>query len=39
VRDDVAAGKLPALLDRFGSFTVHKWKEYGFRPEGGDRIA
>ena len=21
----------PALIDRFGSFTVHKWKEYGFR--------
>ena len=20
-----------ALLERFGSFTVHKWKEYGFR--------
>lgn len=31
---DVAAGKLPALLDRFGSFTVHKWKEYGFRLVG-----
>ena len=30
-RYDVAAGKLPALVDRFGSFTVHKWKEYGFR--------
>jgi hypothetical protein len=30
-RYDVAASKLPALLDRFGSFTVHKWKEYGFR--------
>src|SRR3989440_1198970 len=30
-RYDVAAGKLPALLDRFGTFTVHKWKEYGFR--------
>ncbi len=28
---DVAAGKLPALLNRFGSFTVHKWKDYGFR--------
>jgi hypothetical protein len=30
-RYDVAPTKLPALLDRFGSFTVHKWKEYGFR--------
>src|SRR5919197_3700441 len=30
-RYDVAASKLPTLLDRFGSFTVHKWKEYGFR--------
>ena len=30
-RYDVAAGKLPALVDRFGSFTVPKWKEYGFR--------
>jgi NIPSNAP protein len=30
-RYDVVPGKLPALLDRFGSFTVHKWKEYGFR--------
>ena len=30
-RYDVAAGKLPALLDRFGSFTVHKWKDHGFR--------
>ena len=28
---DVAPGKLPALLDRFGSFTVGKWKDYGFR--------
>ena len=28
---DVAPGKRPALLERFGSFTVHKWKEYGFR--------
>ena len=26
-RYDVAAGKLPALLDRVGSFTVHKWTE------------
>ena len=30
-RYDVAATKLPALLDRFGSFTVNKWKEHGFR--------
>src|SRR5687767_2475908 len=30
-RYDVAASKLPALVDRFGSFTVAKWKEYGFR--------
>ena len=30
-RYDVAPGKLPALLDRFGSFTVHKWKDHGFR--------
>src|SRR5262249_21350536 len=30
-RYDVAASKLPALIDRFGSFTVNKWKEYGFR--------
>jgi hypothetical protein len=30
-RYDVAAGKLPALIDRFGSFTVHKWKDYGIR--------
>ena len=30
-RYDVAAGKLPALVDRFGSFTVPKWKEFGIR--------
>ncbi len=30
-RYDVAPGKLPALLDRFGNFTVHKWKQFGFR--------
>jgi hypothetical protein len=30
-RYDVAAGKLPALLERFGGFAVPKWKEYGFR--------
>ena len=33
-RYDVAAGKLPALIDRFGSFTVHKWKDYGIRLVG-----
>ncbi len=33
-RYDVAPTRLPALLDRFGSFTVHKWKEYGFRLVG-----
>lgn len=33
-RYDVAAGKLPALLDRFGSFTVARWKQYGFRLVG-----
>jgi hypothetical protein len=30
-RYDVAPTKLPALLDRFGSFTVEKWKQHGFR--------
>ena len=30
-RYDVAAGKLPALLDRFGNFTVQKWKQFGIR--------
>src|SRR5919108_1390042 len=30
-RYDVAPTKLPALIDRFGSFTVDKWKQYGFR--------
>src|SRR3989442_13626502 len=33
-RYDVAASKLPALVDRFGSFTVQKWKEYGIRLVG-----
>lgn len=33
-RYDVMAGKLPALVDRFGSFTVNKWKEHGFRLVG-----
>jgi hypothetical protein len=33
-RYDVAAGKLPALIDRFGSFTVRKWKDYGIRLVG-----
>jgi hypothetical protein len=30
-RYEVAAGKLPALLERFGGFTVEKWKQHGFR--------
>jgi len=30
-RYDVAAGKLPALIDRFGNFTVQKWKQFGIR--------
>ena len=30
-RYEVAASKLPALVERFGGFTVNKWKEYGFR--------
>jgi hypothetical protein len=33
-RYDVAAGKLPALIDRFGSFSVQKWKDYGIRLVG-----
>ena len=32
-RYDVAAGKLPALIDRF-SFVVHKWKDHGIRLVG-----
>ena len=31
---DVMPGKMPALLDRFGGFTVGKWKEYGFHLVG-----
>ena len=31
---DVMPGKVPALLDRFGSFTTVKWKEYGIRLVG-----
>ncbi|MFN0072690.1 MAG: NIPSNAP family protein [Chloroflexota bacterium] len=31
---DVMPGKQPALLDRFGSFTVKKWQEYGIRLVG-----
>ena len=31
---EVMPGKMPALLDRFGGFTVHKWKDYGFRLVG-----
>src|SRR6188474_2234388 len=33
-RYEVMPGKLPALVDRFGSFTVAKWKDYGFRLVG-----
>ena len=33
-RYDVVPGKLPALIDRFGSFTVPKWKDHGFRLVG-----
>lgn len=34
-RYEVTPGKLPALLDRFGSFTVPKWSaEYGFKLVG-----
>ena len=33
-RYDVMPGKLPALIDRFGSFTVPKWKDHGFRLVG-----
>ena len=28
---DVMPGKLPPLLERFGSFTTKKWPEYGVR--------
>ena len=28
---EVMPGKLPALVDRFGSFTVEKWKQHGLR--------
>ena len=28
---EVMPGRLPRLLDRFGSFTVKKWAEHGFR--------
>ena len=31
---DVMAGKQPALLDRFGSFTTLKWPEFGVRLVG-----
>ncbi len=31
---DVMAGKLPALLDRFDTFTTRKWPEYGIRLVG-----
>ena len=33
-RYDVVSGKLPALLERFGTFTVEKWKQHGFRLVG-----
>ena len=33
-RYEVMAGKLPALLERFGTFTVEKWKQHGFRLVG-----
>jgi hypothetical protein len=33
-RYDVVAGKLPALLERFGTFTVEKWKQHGIRLVG-----
>ena len=33
-RYDAAAGKLPALLERFGGFTVPKWKAFGIRLVG-----
>ena len=31
---DVVPGNMPALLDRFGSFTTHKWKEFNVRLTG-----
>ncbi|HZT06434.1 MAG TPA: NIPSNAP family protein [Chloroflexota bacterium] len=31
---DVMPGRLPALLDRFGTFTVPHWNERGFRVVG-----
>lgn len=31
---DVMPGKLPALVDRFGSFTTKKWPTYGVRLVG-----
>lgn len=33
-RYDVAPGKLPALIERFGGFTVEKWKQHGLRLVG-----
>src|SRR5919108_19231 len=33
-RYDVAPTKLPALLERFGGFTVDKCKKHGFRQVG-----
>jgi hypothetical protein len=31
---EVMPGKVPALLDRFATFTTRKWKEYGVRLVG-----
>ena len=31
---EVMPGKMPTLLNRFGSFTVQKWQEYGFHLVG-----
>jgi hypothetical protein len=31
---EVLPGKLPPLLNRFDTFTIHKWAEYGIRPIG-----
>ena len=31
---DVMPGKLPALVDRFGSFTTKRWPDYGIRLVG-----
>jgi len=31
---EVMPGKVPALLNRFSSFVIHKWNEYGLRLVG-----